>query len=112
MSARPDLTPRQRVVLDVIRQYVAEYGRPPTHREIGDAMGVRSTNGVHDHLLGLERKGFIRIDSMKTRGIVLVHDYPHDPVAAIVEAFEQLDAADRERALRQLYALNAGGRAA
>jgi len=37
-------------------------------------MGIRSTNGVNDHLVALAHKGYIRRDEMKTRGIVLVNE--------------------------------------
>lgn len=52
------LTHRQQLVLDFVRQACAK-GRPPTLREIGDHMGIKSTNGVADHLRALERKGYL-----------------------------------------------------
>ncbi len=51
------LTHRQQMVLDFIRESIADRGYPPTLREIGARMGIRSTNGVNDHLRALERKG-------------------------------------------------------
>ena len=48
------LTGRQGQVLDYIRQSITERGYPPTLREIGLHMGIRSTNGVNDHLRALE----------------------------------------------------------
>ena len=50
------LTPRQKLILDFITDSVKRHGFPPTIREIGDHMGIRSTNGVNDHLKALERK--------------------------------------------------------
>ena len=52
-----NLTSRQREVIAFIRRHQAEHGYAPTIREIGDALGIRSTNGVNDHLKALERKG-------------------------------------------------------
>ena len=46
--------------LDAIRQSIIDRGYPPTLREIGAHMGIKSTNGVNDHLRALERKGYLR----------------------------------------------------
>lgn len=53
------LTQRQQKVLDFIRSHFLASGHPPTLREIGAFMGIRSTNGVNDHLKALERKGVL-----------------------------------------------------
>lgn len=66
------LTARQRAILDFIRGYITENGFPPALRDIARAFGIRSTNGVTDHLEALERKGFIERAAMKGRGIRLV----------------------------------------
>jgi len=63
------LTRRQQEVLDYITECVAARGYPPTLREIGRQMGIRSTNGVNDHLKALERKGFLARDDMKSRAL-------------------------------------------
>jgi SOS-response transcriptional repressor LexA len=68
------LTKRQAQTLDYIRQSIEERGYPPTLREIGEFMGIRSTNGVNDHLRALERKGYLRREDMKSRALRLVHD--------------------------------------
>lgn len=63
------LTGRQALVLDTITEYIQAAGFPPTIREIGDKVGISSTNGVNDHLKALERKGYIaRLDS-KSRAL-------------------------------------------
>ena len=62
------LTQRQQMVLDFIRQSITDRGYPPTLREIGARMGIRSTNGVNDHLRALERKGYLTREDMKSRG--------------------------------------------
>jgi repressor LexA len=66
------LTKRQEQTLDFIRQSIAQRGYPPTLREIGEHMGIRSTNGVNDHLRALERKGYLRREDMKSRALKLV----------------------------------------
>src|SRR2546425_2936225 len=63
------LTSRQQMVLDFIRESIADRGYPPTLREIGARMGIRSTNGVNDHLRALERKGYLTREDMKSRAL-------------------------------------------
>ena len=63
------LTQRQQMVLDFIRQSITDRGYPPTLREIGTQMGIRSTNGVNDHLRALERKGYLTREDMKSRAL-------------------------------------------
>jgi repressor LexA len=63
------LTARQEQVLSYIRQSIHERGYPPTLREIGAHMGIRSTNGVNDHLRALERKGYLTREDMKSRAL-------------------------------------------
>ncbi len=66
------LTQRQQAVLNIITGSMAERGYPPTIREIGEQLGIRSTNGVNDHLKALERKGYLYRESSKSRAIRLV----------------------------------------
>ena len=84
------LTQRQQMVLDFIRQSISDRGYPPTLREIGARMGIRSTNGVNDHLRALERKGYLTREDMKSRALrpTTTHDVVdtlganHDPRGA------------------------------
>lgn len=68
------LTKRQEQTLDFIRRSIESRGYPPTLREIGEHMGIRSTNGVNDHLRALERKGYLTREDMKSRALKLVED--------------------------------------
>jgi repressor LexA len=70
------LTKRQEQTLEFIRESIKDRGYPPTLREIGEHMGIRSTNGVNDHLRALERKGYLRREDMKSRALRLVGDEP------------------------------------
>lgn len=54
-----DLAPRQRQVLDFIATAIQQQGLPPSLREIGDALEIRSTNGVADHIKALVKKGYL-----------------------------------------------------
>ena len=63
------LTPRQRRVLEVIRDSVERRGYPPSMREIGEAVGLTSSSSVSHQLATLERKGYLRRDPNRPRAI-------------------------------------------
>jgi repressor LexA len=64
------LTERQLEVLRFIATEIEDKGYPPTIREIGEALGIASTNGVNDHLKALERKGYLQRDPVKSRALI------------------------------------------
>jgi len=66
------LTSRQAEILEVIRSYIAETGRPPSRPELAKLLGISSTNGVFKHLDALARKGAIELAPNAARGIRLV----------------------------------------
>ena len=68
-ESKEPLTDRQRLVLDYIQQSIEQRGYPPTLREIGEHMGIRSTNGVNDHLKALEKKGYLEREDLKSRAL-------------------------------------------
>jgi repressor LexA len=63
------LTQRQKQILDFITASITERGFPPTLREIGEHFGIRSTNGVNDHLKALEKKGHLKREDLKSRAM-------------------------------------------
>jgi repressor LexA len=67
---RPPLTERQNQVLASIEEYLEEHGYPPSIREIGKLVGIKSTNGVSDHLKTLERKGYLTRSGFKSRTLI------------------------------------------
>ncbi len=67
-----ELSTRQREILELIRTKVAERGYPPSVREIGDALGLRSPSTVHSHLSSLVKAGYLRRDPSKPRAIEVV----------------------------------------
>jgi repressor LexA len=69
MSERDELTDRQKEVLAFIQESISGRGYPPTLREIGERMGIRSTNGVNDHLKALEKKGYLAREDLKSRAL-------------------------------------------
>ncbi len=77
-GARPTpgpLTERQQQILDMIRETVAQRGYPPTVREIGDSVGLRSPSSVHAQLANLERSGHLRRDATKPRAMEILGEH-------------------------------------
>jgi repressor LexA len=66
---RDALTDRQREILDFITKSIGKRGYPPTLREIGSHFGIKSTNGVNDHLRALEKKGYLHREDLKSRAL-------------------------------------------
>lgn len=81
-----ELTPRQRTILTMIHEHVTEHGYPPSVREIGDAVGLKSPSSVHAQLETLAKRGYLRRDPTKPRALELGRDPDTDlelrPVAA------------------------------
>ena len=67
-----DLTKRQQEIFDFIKRYSADYGYPPTVRDIGKAVGLASSSTVHAHLANLEKLGLMRRDPSKPRAIEML----------------------------------------
>jgi len=63
------LTPRQRRILEVIRDTVESRGYPPSIREMGEAVGLASSSSVSHQLKALEQKGFLRRDPNRPRAL-------------------------------------------
>ena len=68
-----EISKKQAQVLECIKQYSKEKGYSPTVREICSLLNLSSSSTVHAHLESLERKGYIKRDSMKSRSIILTH---------------------------------------
>src|SRR5262245_3161215 len=70
-SMSEDLTPRQREILKLIQDTLAESGMPPTRAEIAAALGFKSPNAAEEHLRALQRKGVLDLVPGASRGIQL-----------------------------------------
>ena len=79
-----DLTKRQQEIFEFIKKYSAEFGYPPTVRDIGKAVGLASSSTVHAHLANLERIGLLRRDPTKPRAIELLVDRAAAGVKAVI----------------------------
>lgn len=68
-----ELTERQRMILDAIREYQNERGFSPSFRDIGQATGLKSPSSVKHQLQTLAAKGFVRLNANKGRAIEILH---------------------------------------
>lgn len=68
------LTYREAAIVEFIRHNVRTRGYPPSVREIGAAVGLKSSSTVHGYLKRLEEKGYIRRDPTKPRAVELMGD--------------------------------------
>jgi repressor LexA len=73
MVMKKILTKRQQDILDFVESFLQKHGYPPTLREIGNAFGISSTNGVRVNLAALEKKKYIIRHPWLSRGIELIY---------------------------------------
>ena len=76
-----NLTRKQQQIYDFILEFTSAHGYPPSVREIGTAVGLKSPSTVHFHLKGLEEAGVIVKAEGKTRAISL----PGAPLGPVAE---------------------------
>jgi repressor LexA len=94
------LSHRQRQMLEFIGQHLALNDRPPTNREIGQAMGIVSTGHVDYHLSILAKKGYVEREANTSRGLKLTaaaDPHPrkrvhHVPVQGLIAAGAPIEA--------------------
>ncbi len=68
------ITAKQQQILDYIKDEILKKGYPPTVREIGETVNLKSTSSVHSHLETLEKNGYIKRDPTKPRAIEICDD--------------------------------------
>lgn len=66
------LNRREKAILKFIEKQVKLNGYPPSVREIGKAVGLKSTATVHGYIASLEKKGFVKKESQKGRTLKLL----------------------------------------
>ena len=69
-----NITPKQKEILEYIKDQILTRGFPPAVREICEAVNLKSTSSVHSHLETLEKNGYIRRDPTKSRTIEIIDD--------------------------------------
>ena len=82
-----NLTKRQEEILNLIKSHISDFGFPPTRVDIANTLGFKSPNAAEQHLRAIEKKGFIKILSGASRGIVLSESETNEiPVIGLVAA--------------------------
>ena len=82
-----NLTKRQEEILNLIKNHILDLGFPPTRADIAKSLGFKSPNAAEQHLRAIEKKGFIKILSGASRGIVLNDTLDNEiPVIGLVAA--------------------------
>ena len=82
-----NLTKRQEEILNLIKSHITDFGFPPTRADIAKTLGFKSPNAAEQHLRAIEKKGFIKILSGASRGIVLSESENNEiPVIGLVAA--------------------------
>ena len=82
-----NLTKRQEEILNLIKSHISDFGFPPTRADIAKTLGFKSPNAAEQHLRAIEKKGFIKILSGASRGIVLSESENNEiPVIGLVAA--------------------------
>ena len=78
------LTRMQQRIYDYIAETIREQGYPPSVREIGDAVGLKSPSTVHFHLKHLAELGVIGKEAGKGRAITLTNPLPREDQVPVV----------------------------
>jgi len=90
----PDISSKQKRIVDYISHYWENHGYPPTIRDIAKGCGVSSTSVVDYNLNSLEKRGYIRRHSGVSRGIELSTRVSHStvsvPVLGVIAAGEPI----------------------
>ena len=74
---------RQKNIFDFIKEFLMEKGYPPSVREIGKAVGLKSSSTVHGYLARLEEAGLIKRDPTKPRAIDILDEKPWDKTVKV-----------------------------
>ena len=83
MRRNQDSNERQKSIFQFIKEFLMEKGYPPSVREIGKAVGLKSSSTVHGYLAKLEEAGLIKRDPTKPRAIDILDEKPWDKTVQI-----------------------------
>ena len=103
------LTKMQQRIYDYIAQTIRTQGYPPSVREIGDAVGLKSPSTVHFHLKHMEELGVIGKGAGKGRALTLTEPLPEEnqiPIVGTVAAGTPILA---EECIEDYLTFDAGG---
>jgi repressor LexA len=100
-AVKKPLTERQKKVLEIIEDQIRSGRGAPTIREIGQRLGISSTNGVRVHLTALIKKGYLKKAEFVSRGLSLARDLSHGigrvplvgsaPAGSPIDAIENIE---------------------
>mgnify|MGYP000232937009 CR=1 FL=1 len=85
-----DLTNKQAMIFEFIKEQQLAKGYPPSVREICSAVGLKSTSTVHSHLNKLEKLGYIRRDPTKPRAIEILNGNSTEDVTGMNQEIIQI----------------------
>lgn len=92
----PNLTKKQKEILDFITQFIQINEYAPSYREIAEHFGLSSTATVHEHVRGLEDKGLISSSHNVARSLeVVTSRFGRSielPLAGLITAGEPIEA--------------------
>lgn len=74
LMSQGKISPKQKEILEFIKDQILTRGFPPSVRDICEAVHLKSTSSVHSHLETLEKNGYIRRDPTKPRAIEILDD--------------------------------------
>jgi repressor LexA len=77
-----DITPRQREALQILCDFQARCGYPPTVQELADALGITKAS-AHEQILQLIRKGYVQRDENRARGLCVVR-HPKEMAVSVL----------------------------
>ena len=83
------LTAMQQRIYDYIASFIRDQGYPPSVREIGEAVGLKSPSTVHFHIKHLEELGYLSKDGRKGRALTLVERPDAAPVAQQISPVQE-----------------------
>lgn len=73
-----ELNKREKAILKFIEKQIQVNGYPPSVREIGKAVGLKSTATVHGYLASLSTKGYIKKENQKGRTLKVLKGGAYD----------------------------------
>ncbi|MFA6466387.1 MAG: transcriptional repressor LexA [Patescibacteria group bacterium] len=93
----PNLTKKQKQILDFITQFIQSYEYAPSYREIAEHFGLSSTATIHEHVKALEDKGVISSSHNAARSLEIISQHRFGrsielPLAGLITAGEPIEA--------------------
>jgi repressor LexA len=65
-------TARQLAIIEAIDLFILKHKYSPTMRELADAVGIKSSSTIFDHLKNLQKRGVVHWDPSKPRTLTIV----------------------------------------